>query len=412
MDMDVLFDKLGGVLLYAVIAMLGAILLIGALVYFFKRERFADFKKYVVGVIVGFAIVAAIVMGYVKSFDTNYDGNGKALTFWPVMAEIIVALAGGVAMLVCSLFGKKPFKVASICTLAGVLGGFIAIMVQMSKYYEEVKGDYDANLTGLIVSAIAFICLIIAAYILGNKREESDTRAIVYGALAIALSYALSYVKFFKMPQGGSVTFASLLPLMIYCCMFGTRRGLIVCLLYGAMQALQDTYIIHPMQFLLDYPLAFGLIGVSGIFVEKGFLKQYPVVGFLLGGMLAVCLRYACHVCSGVFAFASWADLDAYGTVTAYSMAYNSFAFIDMLIALAAGVILFGSRAFIDQMRRSSAPATTGEGDEVVNDGDDDFEAQIFDRSAEEQGDDLQLDDEQQTDESQEVEKQEEEQGE
>ena len=108
---------------------------------------------------------------------------------------------------------------------------------------------------------------------------------------------------------------------MIYCCMFGTRRGLIVCTLYGAMQALQDPYIIHPMQFLLDYPLAFCLIGVSGIFMEKGVFKNHKILAFLLGGVIAVVLRYACHVCSGVFAFADYADLEKYSSAAAYSLA-------------------------------------------------------------------------------------------
>lgn len=379
MDIGDIFDKLGSALLYSVIALVGCGIIVGALVYFLKRDKFADFKKYASGIAIGFAIATVIAMSYLKSLDTEYMGEGKALLFWPVMAELIIVVAGMLAVLVCGIFSKKAAKIAGIVTGAGVLGGFIAIMVQMSKYFETVQADYDANTTGLIVSAVVFMALIAGIFALGSKRDLSDTRAIVYGAIAIALSFALSYAKFFEMPQGGSVTFASLLPLMIYCCMFGTRRGVIVCLIYGALQAVQDPWIIHPMQFLLDYPLAFGLIGVSGIFVEKGFIKKYPVVGFVLGAVLAVCLRFACHVLSGVYAFASWADVETYGTVAAYSLAYNSFAFIDMLIAIAAGVLLFGSKAFLDQMNRSSDRAAITDGTQtVLNDADDDFEAQIF----------------------------------
>ena len=108
------------------------------------------------------------------------------------------------------------------------------------------------------------------------------------------------------------------------------------------------------MQFLLDYPLAFGLIGVSGIFMEKGVFKDKKVVAFLLGSVIAVVLRYACHVCSGVFAFADYADLDEYGTAIAYSLAYNSVAFVDMLIALVAGSVMFASKSFTALMQKSS----------------------------------------------------------
>jgi len=162
------------------------------------------------------------------------------------------------------------------------------------------------------------------------------------------------------MPQGGSLTFASLLPLMIYCCMFGTRRGVVACLIYGVLQAVQDPWIIHPMQFLLDYPLAFGMIGVSGIFIEKNVFKftgkkqrLNQILGFTCGALVAVVGRYVCHVCTGVFAFHTWADLVTYSSVTVYSMAYNSFAFADMAVALGAGIMMLMSKAFVTQMTRS-----------------------------------------------------------
>ena len=383
MDLGDVFDKLGSTLLYAVIALIGGIVLIGALVYFVKREKFATFRKYAAGISIGFAIAAVIAMSYLKGLDTSYEGQGKALLFWPIMAEVIVVVVGMLCMLICGIFSKKAVKIAGICTAAGALGGFIAIMVQMTKYFGDIKADYPgANLVGMIVSAVVFMLITVGIFFLGKKADLSDTRALVYGAVAIALSFALSYAKFFEMPQGGSVTFASLLPLMIYCCMFGTRRGVIVCLVYGVLQAVQDPWILHPMQFLLDYPLAFGMIGISGIFVERKVFKFKggTVVGFLLGGIIAVCLRYACHVLSGVFAFADWADLDTYGTAAAYSLAYNSFAFIDMVIALAAGVMVLCSKAFLDQMERSSDRATHATDGEhiLLNDTDDDFEAQVF----------------------------------
>ncbi len=384
MELGDVFDKLGSTLLYAVIALIGGIVLVGALVFFLKKEKFADFQKYAAGISIGFAIAAVIAMSYLKGLDTEFMGDGKALIFWPIMAEIIVVIVGALAILICGVFSKKAAKIAGLVTAAGALGAFIAIMVQMAKYYGDVAADYPhANLVGMIVSAVVFMLLTVGIFFLGKKADLSDTRALVYGAVAIALSFALSYAKFFEMPQGGSVTFASLLPLMIYCCMFGTRRGVIVCLIYGVLQAVQDPWIIHPMQFLLDYPLAFGMIGISGIFIERKVFKFKggAVVGFLLGGIIAVCLRYTCHVLSGVFAFADWADLDTYGTAAAYSLAYNSFAFIDMLISLAAGVMLFGSKAFVDQMDRSSdkAAIATDDGEHILlNDGDDDFEPQVF----------------------------------
>ena len=353
MDIETLSDKLQFVALYLAVALVAAFIIVGLLVWFKRRDKFADFKKYVVGITTGFAVTMVVVFAYVK-FQCNID-DMQAKLFYPILATLITVVAGAIAMLVSSLFSNKAVKISFIVTAVLTLGCFIATMVLMSQYYGDIADYYpNANLVGMIVSAVVFMVMMAVMWFVGDKRKMSDTRSIVYGAISIALSFALSYAKLFKLPQGGSVTFASLLPLMIYCCMFGTRRGLIVCTIYGVLQALQDPFIIHPMQFLLDYPLAFGLIGVSGIFMEKGVFKDKKVVAFLLGGVLAVVLRYACHVCSGVFAFADYADLDKYDTAIAYSMAYNSFAFVDMLIALVAGSTLFASKSFAALMQKSS----------------------------------------------------------
>ena len=353
MDIETLSDKLQYVALYLAVAIVAAFIAIGLLVWHFKKEKFADFKKYAVGIVTGFAVTMVVVVAYVK-FQCNID-DMQAKLFYPILATLITVVAGAIAMLVSSLFNDKAVKISFIVTAVAVLGCFIATMVLMAQYYGDVAEYYpNANLVGMIVSAVVFMVTMVVMWFVGDKRKMSDTRSIVYGAISIALSFALSYARIFKLPQGGSVTFASLLPLMIYCCMFGTRRGLIVCTIYGVLQALQDPYIIHPMQFLLDYPLAFGLIGVSGIFMEKGVFKDKKVVAFLLGGVIAVVLRYACHVCSGVFAFADYADLDKYGTAIAYSLAYNSFAFVDMLIALVAGSVMFASKSFTALMQKSS----------------------------------------------------------
>ena len=381
MDIETLSDKLQFVALYLAVALVAAFIIVGLLVWFKRRDKFADFKKYVVGITTGFAVTMVVVFAYVK-FQCNID-DMQAKLFYPILATLITVVAGAIAMLVSSLFSNKAVKISFIVTAVLTLGCFIATMVLMSQYYGDIADYYpNANLVGMIVSAVVFMVMMVVMWFVGDKRKMSDTRSIVYGAISIALSFALSYAKLFKLPQGGSVTFASLLPLMIYCCMFGTRRGLIVCTIYGVLQALQDPFIIHPMQFLLDYPLAFGLIGVSGIFMEKGVFKDKKVVAFLLGGVLAVVLRYACHVCSGVFAFADYADLDKYDTAIAYSMAYNSFAFVDMIIALVAGSTLFASKSSTALMQKSSdlnkaAEATT---EKQPTDNDDEEELDEIDK--------------------------------
>ena len=66
------------------------------------------------------------------------------------------------------------------------------------------------------------------------------------------MSFALSYVRIFRLPMGGSITFASMLPFMLYSYMYGTKKGVLAGLVYGVLQAVQDPWIIHPAQFALD----------------------------------------------------------------------------------------------------------------------------------------------------------------
>lgn len=365
------------VALYLTIALVAVVGIVGIIVYFAKREKFGDYLKLALGIALGYAISIIVMMLYIKfkeiSLDDGIDKESYGLLLYPLIAELSIALAGGIAVFVASLFNKLAKRIAMIVTGLGLTGGFVAIMVQMSKYFAIVKDWYpNSNTVGLIVSGIISIMLIGVAYLLGDKRNISDTRSIVYGAVCIALSFALSYIRLFKLPQGGSITFASLFPLMIYCCMFGTRRGIIACLIYGTLQAVQDPWIIHPMQFLLDYTLAFGMIGVSGIFMEKGVFKNKKVLAFVTGGVLAVVLRYACHVCSGVFAFADFADLEKYSTAAAYSFAYNSFTLLDMAITLVVGSLLFASKSFTNQMQKSSNINKSDVVDDVVIEDEDD----------------------------------------
>ena len=361
-----LTSQLGFAILYTVVALAVLGLAVALLMYRFKRDRLKDYAKVAFGVVAGLAIMATVFMATVEFYQiNNYEGGAPDATFKPILAFVCIAIGGGCLMGIASFFNKFAVKVAAVITGAGLLAAFIAAMVLMSRNFESSWSEWysaDMSQTGLIVSVVIGVLIMIGIFILGKKREVNNTRAIVYGAIAIAMSFALSYARFVKLPQGGSVTFASLLPLMIYCAMFGTRRGVMVCLIYGFLQALQDTYIIHPLQFLLDYPLAFGMISASGIFFERTPLKKNKLAAFIVGAVIAVVLRYACHICSGTFAFGADAP-DTASSFFAYSAAYNSFTMVDLAIDLAAGILLFLSRAFRRQMDIAFQPAKGVEDD-------------------------------------------------
>ncbi len=151
-------------------------------------------------------------------------------------------------------------------------------------------------------------------------------RELVFGALCIAIAFALSYLRFFKMPQGGSITPASMLPIMMFAYIYGTPKGLIVGLAYGLLQLLQDAFVVHWAQLILDYCVAFTILALAGLFRKS----IYP--GMLLAGVL----RYAVHVVSGIIFFAEYAGDQ---NVLLYSMSYNSFALVDLAICIVIAAI-------------------------------------------------------------------------
>ena len=84
---------------------------------------------------------------------------------------------------------------------------------------------------------------------------------------------------------------------------------------YGILQFITDPYIFAPLQVLLDYPLAFGALGLAGFFSTK---KHGLMIGYLAG----VFGRYVCHVISGYVFFAAYAPEDMNPFL--YTLGYNA----------------------------------------------------------------------------------------
>lgn len=156
--------------------------------------------------------------------------------------------------------------------------------------------------TGGIVTTIIVIVLLLLLIMRGGKDSDkkTDTKALTVSALMIALSTILGNIKIFEMPQGGSVTLLSMLPIVLVAYMFGTRRGVIAGFCVGLLNLIFGPYIIHPVQLLMDYPIPYGALGLAGLTRNS---KNGLTTGFLIG-LLA---RFICHVLSGVIFFGSYA---------------------------------------------------------------------------------------------------------
>ena len=118
-----------------------------------------------------------------------------------------------------------------------------------------------------IVVAVLLVGGVIAYRSLkGGHKTVWNTKMMAMGAVCIALSSVLSMIKIWKMPQGGSITAASMLPLMLFSYVYGMGPGCLVGALYGVLQFIIEPYFLSVPQMLLDYPIAFGMMGLAGLF--------------------------------------------------------------------------------------------------------------------------------------------------
>ncbi len=180
---------------------------------------------------------------------------------------------------------------------------------ESTSFLSELLGRFgDLGATAWIT---LFTLLILAGIMIAMSvsRKTWTAKSLAYAALSIALSFVLSYVKLYRMPNSGSVTLASMLPLMLFSAAYGVGPGIVAGAAYGLLQYLQGGWFVHPIQFLLDYPLAFALIGLAGIYrlLPKSWSKWSLYACMVLGAAG----RALSATLAGVFYWdtAPWASL-------------------------------------------------------------------------------------------------------
>ncbi|MBQ4066089.1 MAG: energy-coupled thiamine transporter ThiT [Clostridia bacterium] len=178
-----------------------------------------------------------------------------------------------------------------------------------------------------------------------NKEKGiSVTLRLTESAIMIALATILSLLKLVELPYGGSITFASMLPILLIAYRHGTAWGLLTAGVHGIMQLLLGTGALSYVTgwasvaavIILDYFLAFALIGLGGIF--RGLENQRTAL--VLGALLAGLLRYGCHVIAGATV---WAGLSIpTADALSYSFVYNATYMLPETIVLCLAALYIG----------------------------------------------------------------------
>jgi thiamine transporter len=174
--------------------------------------------------------------------------------------------------------------------------------------------------------------------------DRNRTAILVEIALSIALAAVLNTLKVFAMPQGGTVSLV-MLPLFVVALRRGVLVGLIAGALYGCVDLMINPYVVYPVQVLLDYPVAYGAVGLAGLFnsgwsqrIAAGRVAAAIRVALVPGILFGAVMRYAAHVVSGVVFFGQFAPA---GTpVLTYSLLYNSYVAVSAAACMVAAVVV------------------------------------------------------------------------
>ena len=181
--------------------------------------------------------------------------------------------------------------------------------------------------------------------------KNQKTLILVESAILLGLAIALSLVPLMKMPQGGSVTMLSMLPLVLVSIKHGLKWGLSASFLYASykfatgigevMSWSMSTQAVIGSSFL-DYFVPFTLLGLAGLYRKAGF------TGWCTGIVMVIFLRFACHFLSGLIIFGQWAPEGT--TPFVHSIAYNSAYMMPELIFTTIGAVTLFKTPYIRKL--------------------------------------------------------------
>lgn len=212
-------------------------------------------------------------------------------------------------------------------------------MNNLSNIFSKL-GEISPLVWGIII-ILLLVSLINFYYVYMSPKSQVissrlHTKQLVYGGMCIAISFVLSYIRLYKMPYGGSVTLASMFPIILYSMVFGPIPGIIAGIAYGFLQLIQDAWVLNWAQLLFDYPLAYGCLGLAGIMPK--FIEKLQVRTFI-GITIAILGRGLMHFISGVIFFADSAP-EGMNPIY-YSFIYNaSYLVPETIITLILALIL------------------------------------------------------------------------
>ncbi|MEG0115316.1 MAG: energy-coupled thiamine transporter ThiT [Hydrogenoanaerobacterium sp.] len=176
---------------------------------------------------------------------------------------------------------------------------------------------------------------------------KNKTRILTECALMVAISAVLQLIPPMQMPQGGSLTFGAMVPIVFISLRHGVKWGLLTAFVGSLIQMLlggisappTETFWWFLLVILLDYVIAYTVLGLASVFA-KPFMANHPLIGAGTGAACVTVMRYICHIISGILI---WGVYAPEGTpVWLHSILYNgSYMIPEIIITTAVTVLLW-----------------------------------------------------------------------
>ena len=172
--------------------------------------------------------------------------------------------------------------------------------------------------------------------------SKNRTQAMVHSGVASALGAILSLIIVYRMPQGGSICLGAFVPVWVIAFRYGVRAGMLSGAVLGIINFLQNPSMIHPLQPVLDYFIAWACLGLAGFFPDR------MLTGAVISGFCQIC----CYILSGALFFSATLGATGFTSSLVPSAIYNlSYGIPNLIVAL---VILRAMQAKAPQLFRRS----------------------------------------------------------
>lgn len=161
--------------------------------------------------------------------------------------------------------------------------------------------QFFLSATGKSIVVLLVVCAFLF-FLFYFKKDKNifSTKALTFSAVLIAIGIAVSQIKLFALPQGGSVTLFSMFFISYIGYMFGLRVGIVAGITFGLLKLIIKPDVYYPLQLVFDYIFAFGALGLSGFFVCKKNTLRTAYIISAFG-------RFVFAVFSGYVFFGSYA---------------------------------------------------------------------------------------------------------